>query len=173
MVLASGAEVAPVDIDLTFSPAKHVWTGTWTAWGEATSVSLTRPEAAQRTGVDPIVGDWKYVSSETSSAIDGTTTLYIRRSADDVLTAWMNSNSTVRATDPTGTIVRNSGMRSGEPLRVVSFDKTEIHLATNNSSCCNKDYIGKLSADGNSLNGAWHGGQGTLDSQTNFHRATQ
>jgi hypothetical protein len=172
IVLASDAEIAPLDIDVTFSPAKRVWTGTWKTSGKTMAVSLTPPKAAQRTGADPIVGDWKGRDQQS----DAKTTICIRRSADDVLTAWMNRDLTVRAMDVLGTKASRVGeVRSAELLQVVSFDKDELHLETANAANGNYEYIGKLSADGNSLTGSWQsgGGGGTLNAQQDFHRVAQ
>ncbi len=169
IVLASDAEIAPVDIDLTFSPSKHVWAGTWKTSGKPMSVSLTRPQAAQRTGADPIVGDWKGGDRQGAAQ----TTIYVRRSADDVLTAWMNRDLTATAKDVFGTrSIRVGDVRNAELLQVISFDKNELHLATANAGGASYEYVGTLSADGNQLAGVWQGGGGTLNAQSDFHRVT-
>ena len=69
--------------------------------------------------------------------------------------------------------IQTQEMRSAELLRVVSFDKNELHLETANSGGADYGYVGTLSADGNHLAGSWQGGGGTLNAESNFHRVTQ
>jgi hypothetical protein len=173
IVFASGTDMAPLNLDLTFDPGKKNWTGTMEISGESTTVALSRPQATQGASVNAIVGDWKGGSKATEHWHGADTTICIRQSADGLLTAWMNRDLANRAMLPNGTISRVGDVRSGELLDFTSFEKGELHLKLGGPGGGPYEFVGELLPDSNHITGTWQGGGGTLNAQQDFHRVAQ
>jgi hypothetical protein len=173
LVYDQRSELGAIDLDLTYRPSAHSWSGTWTQSGTATSVELVRPEKRETTPASRLIGDWTGEPDSTVRFPRAKTTLCIRQSSDGVITAWLNRDLTVNAIDPSGKRVQASDVRWGETLVVESFEDGKLHLRTDNAMGGGHDYNGAISPDGSALTGTWtQESGGSLNAQANFHLAT-
>jgi hypothetical protein len=88
-------ELQPFDLDITFSPTSHQWSGTWSHAHQISPVVLKRPEPDSGRIPSVFVGDW---SGDSSKPYLAPGSLHIRQSADGLLSAWLDR--TISGFDP-------------------------------------------------------------------------
>jgi hypothetical protein len=135
-------------IELDFDVARRAWTGNFYAGGSPGPLSLRRPEPARGVPGSPFVGDWTSERDRNERFPHRAGQLHVAESADERLTCWMDSWED----DPRlGTIFQ----RIGEPLVVLSSTRNSLVLGTSNVTGVPYTWAGKLSADGQHLEGDW------------------
>jgi len=152
---ADASDLKPFDLDISFSPADHVWTGSWTRADQALKVTLERPRPNAGVTSNAFVGDWEREPDPISNFPSAPGSLHIRESSDGFLSAWLNR--TISGTDPRTRAVQ-SDQRSGEPLKVVSAIGDEIILETSFAMGHSHRYRGNLSEDNRVLAGTCEDG---------------
>ena len=141
----------PFDLDLTFLPNTHEWSGTWSRPGQAPKVTLRRPEPKPGLPANAFVGDWATPSAKNS--------LHIRQSSDGALSAWLD-----RA-------FASSDQRNGELLYVFSSTGPELDLERPADTGPAHRYHGTLSNNGQTLTGDWADeGSGRLNAPDRFQK---
>jgi hypothetical protein len=159
-------DLNPFDLDITFSPASHAWSGTWSHSGQDLHVVLKRPEP--NPGITPsiFVGDW--VGESPPHFLPGS--LHIRQSRDGALSAW--SDRLMSAIDPRTRSVHKS-QSDGVWLRVSSATDAGLVLDTTNVMGPPSQFRGSLSEDHQVLTGTWGtpSGGGSLGAPNRFRRA--
>jgi len=146
-------DLKPFVLDITFSPSKNIWTGTWSRAGQTFDVVLERPSTNGFLKPSGFVGDWEgetNISGETRS-------LHIRESQDGILSAWLDR--TTSGTDPRTKTV-NSNQRNGEFLRVYAMPSEGIILEIATAVAPIYRYRGRLSEDQQAITGSWSDGSG-------------
>ena len=162
------AELKPFDLDISFSPTDHVWTGTWTRAGQVQKVTLQRPKPSDGVTLSPFVGDWDRQPDPSSSVPSDTGGLHICQSNERLLSVWLNRSTS--GVDPRTSSVQTD-QRSGELLKVVDVTGDEIILETTFSMGPTNRYRGRLSEDNGVLAGVWEDtGGGRLNAPERFRR---
>jgi hypothetical protein len=158
-------DIKPFDLDITFSPASHEWSGTWSRPGQNLHVVLKRPAPNPGDTPNVLVGDW--IGESPSLFLPGS--LHIRESLDGVLSAWLDR--TLSGIDPKTRSIHND-QRNGEWLKVSSAAATGLILDTTNVMGPPSQFRGSLSEDHQVLIGAWERtGGGRLSAPDRFRRA--
>jgi hypothetical protein len=148
-------ELKPFDLDLTFSPSSHEWSGTWSRPRETSNVVLRRPEPKPGVPANPFVGDWTTSSSKPYLAPGS---LHIRQSSDGTLSAWLDR------------VIASSDRRNGEFLHVHTATASELDLESSGQPGSSYRYHGSLSADGQMLTGEWAENGGRLNAPDKFRK---
>lgn len=157
------------DLDVTFSPTSHEWSGTWSRSGQNFHVVLKRPEPNPGIMPSVFVGDWAGESARDSPHYFAPGSLHIRESLDGVLSAWLDR--TISATDSRTRSIHDD-QRNGEWLKVNSATDTGLILDTTNPIGPPSQFRGSLSADHQALTGTWERpGGGRLNAPDRFQRA--
>jgi hypothetical protein len=150
-------DLKPFDLDLTFSPSSHEWSGTWSRPRQTSNVVLKRPEPEPGVTANPFVGDWTTSSSKPYLAPGS---LHIRQSRDGTLSAWLDR------------VIASSDRRNGELLQVHTASASELDLETTGPGGPSYRYHGSLSADGQMLTGEWAENSGArLNAPEQFRKA--
>jgi hypothetical protein len=158
-------ELQPFDLDITFSPTSHQWSGTWSHAHQISPVVLKRPEPDSGLKPSVFIGDW---SGDSSKPYLAPGSLHIRQSADGVLSAWLDR--TISGFDP-GTRSIHNERRNGEFLRVYSVTASGFLLEKSGGAGVPSHYSGTLSEDRQLLTGTWtQAGGGGLNAPDRFRK---
>jgi hypothetical protein len=161
-----GGELQPFDLDITFSPTAHQWSGTWSHAHQISTVVLKRPEPDSGRTPSVFVGDW---SGDSSKPYLAPGSLHIRQSADGLLSAWLDR--TISGFDPAKRSIHND-QRNGEFLRVYSVTPSGFLLERSGGPSVPSHYSGTLSEDRQVLTGTWpQAGGGGLNAPDRFRKS--
>jgi len=148
-------ELQPFDLDITFSPRSHEWSGTWSHSHETFHVALKRPEPDPGLTTSVFVGDW---TGEPTKPYMASGSLHIRQSTDGALSAWLDRAS-------------GGDVRNGEFLRVYSVTTSGLLLERPSHIGPSSHYSGILSEDCRVLTGTWTQlGGGELNAPDRFRK---
>ena len=136
------------DLAMTFSPASHVWSGTWSHSSQNLHVVLKRPEPNPGVTPSAFVGDW--VGESPPHFLPSS--IHIRQSIDGALCAWRDR--TASAMDPKSRSIHND-QSNGVWLKVNSATGTTLILDTTNVIGPPSQFQGSLSEDQQLLTGTW------------------
>jgi hypothetical protein len=169
--LVGASQLRPFDLDITFSPTRHVWTGSWSRAGQPVQVVLERPNVNAGVKPNPLVGDWEGEPDPNSRFSPSPASLHIRESSDGALSAWIDRNI-ISGINPRTQLI-SSDQRNGELLQVTSATDSRLMLETTFAAGPSYHYQGGLSKDQQVLTGTWsvdEGGSGTLNAPDMFSR---
>jgi hypothetical protein len=164
------ADLPPFDLDITFSPTSHEWSGTWSRASNKFDVVLKRP--APKAGATPsvFVGDWAGDSATNSGSYLAPGSLHVCQSRDGTLSVWLDRILSGSSLDA-GTPSVHSDQRSGERLQVLSATDSKVILETSSATSPPYQYRANLSEDHQVLTGTWERESGgRLNAPDTFRR---
>jgi hypothetical protein len=134
--IPGSGEKHDLELDVTFDALQNTWRGVFKQDQAIASVRLERPHAGPNIPVDPMVGNWKYMTGPPYC-------LHARQKSDGELLLWVDE----RRRYGTSLVAWNRSAKGGSVrLQTAEFQGTGPHL-----------FEGMLSADGLRIEGYWDG----------------
>jgi len=152
------SNISNFDADLIFDDFAGQWEGHWSFCNSPGRAVLARPYPREGNSPSVFSGDW---DASSASGLSGA--LHIRQGFDGKMLSWLerieigvNRPSVITSAGSDASIGRITTYTNSQQLNVVSATKDKIFLKTISGVGPTYVYEATLSADGNTITGAWH-----------------